>query len=334
MSKKFAFIFPGQGSQSVGMLAKLAASHPEVGGTFATASDALGYDLWKLVQEGPESELMATERTQPMMLAAGVAVWRVWRAQGGKFPSLLAGHSLGEYTALVCAGALDFAEAVSLVADRGRFMQEALPRGAGAIAAILGLDDQRVVELCEAAAEDEVVSAVNFNAPSQVVVAGHAGAVDRALKLAKAAGAKRAVMLPMSVAAHCPLMKAANERLRRRLAGIRVSAPSIPIIHNVDLSRRGEPDGLREVLARQLYSPVRWADTVRLMAGEGIEMVIECGPGKVLSGLNKRIERKMTALPVFDDAGLSKALKATGSLDAAPVASSMSLKPALQYTGG
>jgi [acyl-carrier-protein] S-malonyltransferase len=335
MFKKLAFIFPGQGSQSVGMLWNLAAAHPEVIATFHAASEVLGYDLWKLIQEGPETELMLTERTQPMMLAAGVAVWQVWKAKGGQMPSLMAGHSLGEYSALVCAGSMDFQEAISLVADRGRFMQEAVPPGKGAIAAILGLEDQQVREICETAGQGEVVAAVNYNAPGQVVVAGHTGAVDRAQQLAMEAGAKRAMKLAMSVPAHSPLMEAALDRFTQRLADIRFLPPSTPVIHNFDLSSRQEPDELRDVLSKQLYNPVRWADTIRKMAQEGVDLVIECGPGKVLTAMNKRIEKGMTALPIFDETSLHKALENAGKLAGQgaklPPAG---LKPAFGYPGG
>ena len=305
---KLAFVFPGQGSQSVGMLAQLAKTHPEVEATYEEASDAIDYDLWNLVQNGPDSELMLTERTQPAMLAAGVAVWRVWCRLGGRRPKVMAGHSLGEYTALVCAESIAFHEAVRLVADRGRFMQDAVPRGRGAIAAIIGLNDQQVASICESAADVGIVSAVNFNAPTQVVIAGHTEAVDRAVALGKESGAKRAVILPMSVPAHSPLMESVADRFRERLAEVAISPPATPVIHNVDLSRRTEPDEVREVLARQLYSPVRWADTIRQIAKDGISTVIECGPGKVLSALTRRIERQLSMLPVCDVETLSKAL--------------------------
>jgi [acyl-carrier-protein] S-malonyltransferase len=305
---KLAFVFPGQGSQSVGMLAHLAESHPEVEATYQEASDALGYDLWGLVQNGPDAELMLTERTQPAMLAAGVAVWRVWCRLGGLRPEVMAGHSLGEYTALVCAESMSFREAVTLVADRGRFMQDAVPRGRGAIAAIIGLDDHQIASICESAADVGVVSAVNFNAPTQVVIAGHTEAVERAVALGRKSGAKRAVILPMSVPAHSPLMEPVADRFRQRLADVAISSPTTPVIHNVDLSRRTEPDEVREMLARQLYSPVRWADTIRQVAKDGISTVIECGPGKVLSALTRRIERHLSVLPVCDAETLTKAL--------------------------
>ena len=305
-----AFVFPGQGSQAVGMLAELAAAFDTVEATFAQASEVLGYDLWQLVQQGPAEQLNATHKTQPAMLAAGVAVWRVWQAAGGEMPVLMAGHSLGEYTALVCAGALEFADAVALVADRGRFMQQAVPEGEGAMAAILGLEDEQVAAICEQAAHGEVLEAVNFNSPGQVVIAGQATAVARAVEAAKAAGAKRALVLPVSVPSHCALMKPAAERLAERLAGVNIAAPSITVLHNADVAAYSEPEQIRDALVRQLHSPVRWVETIRALAGEGVAAVIECGPGKVLAGLNKRIERKMPVFPVFDPASLDKALAA------------------------
>ena len=303
-----AFVFPGQGSQSVGMYADLAANHPEVRATFDEASTELGHDLWQVVANGPEEELNKTHVTQPAMLAAGVAAWRAWLAQGGKKPAVMAGHSLGEYTALVCAGALEFADAVRLVAERGRFMQEAVPAGAGAMAAILGLDDTQVVEVCAQAAQGDVVSAVNFNSPGQVVVAGSAAAVQRAVDLAKGAGAKRAVLLPVSVPSHCSLMKPAADRLAERLASIDVKAPSIPVLNNVDVTAADDPAAIRDALVRQLYSPVRWVETIRRMHADGVDRLVECGPGKVLVGLNKRIEKDMAASAIVDAASLAQAL--------------------------
>ncbi len=307
---KQAFVFPGQGSQAVGMLAELAAAFDTVEDTFAQASEVLGYDLWQLVQQGPAEELNATHKTQPAMLAAGVAVWRVWRGAGGGTPALMAGHSLGEYTALVCAGALDFADAVALVAERGRFMQQAVPPGEGAMAAILGLDDEQVAAVCDRAADGEVLEPVNFNSPGQVVIAGQATAVARAVEAAKAAGAKRALVLPVSVPSHCALMKPAAERLAERLTGVNIAAPSIPVLHNADVAAYSDPEQIRDALVRQLHSPVRWVETIRAMAAQGVAAVTECGPGKVLAGLNKRIERKMPVFPVFDPASLDKALAA------------------------
>ncbi len=303
-----AFVFPGQGSQAVGMLAELGQTCAEVKATFAEASSALGYDLWELAQNGPEEQLNRTDKTQPAMLAAGIAVWRVWQSRGGEQPTVMAGHSLGEYTALVCAGALDFTDAVKLVADRGRFMQEAVAAGTGAMAAILGLADDKVREVCDLAAQGDVVAAVNFNSPGQVVVAGATAAVERAMAMAKEAGAKRAVMLPVSVPSHCELMKPASERLAATLAGIEINAPRIPVIHNVDVTGYDDPSMIRDTLVRQLFLPVRWVETVQAMASQGVDKLIECGPGKVLVGLNKRIDRDMQALPVFDSATLETAL--------------------------
>ncbi len=303
-----AFVFPGQGSQSVGMLADLAASYPQVEATFAEASEVLGYDLWKLVQEGPAEELNQTHITQPAMLSAGVAVWRVWQEKGGAQPAMMAGHSLGEYTALVCAGALAFKDAVALVAERGRLMQEAVPAGTGAMAAILGLEDEQVADVCAKAAEGQVLSPVNYNSPGQVVVAGQAEAVNRAVEVAKEAGAKRALLLPVSVPSHCALMQPAAEQLALKLADIEVNTPSIPVINNVDVAVADSPEAIRDALVRQLYSPVRWVETVRKMNTDGADALVECGPGKVLAGLNKRIERGMGADAVFDVAGLDKAL--------------------------
>lgn len=332
MPTELAFVFPGQGSQSVGMLAALAKAQPEVESTFKIASEALGYDLWSLVQQGPERALMATERTQPAMLAAGVAVWRVWRSLGGPLPSVMAGHSLGEYTSLVCAGALEFHDAVSLVADRGRLMQEAVPHGVGAIAAILGLADEKVQDVCVAAADGEIVAPVNFNAPGQVVVAGHTAAVERALKLAQAAGAKRTVVLPMSVPAHSPLMKAVTERFAERLAAVKLTCPSIPVVHNADVAVHADTQRIREALGRQLASPVRWTESVQALARRGAKLVVECGPGKVLAALCKRIDRGLTALPAYDMESLKKALdQSTGLLEPKPGLGRLST--ALGYTG-
>jgi len=308
----FAFIFPGQGSQSVGMLADLAAQHAAVTETFAEASEALGYDLWKIVQEGPAEELNQTHITQPAMLAGGIAVHRAWQAEGGAQPLAMAGHSLGEYTALVAAGSLSLSDAVQLVADRGRFMQEAVPAGTGAMAAILGLDDAKVIEVCKQAAQGEVVAAVNFNSPGQVVVAGHKAAVERAVELAKEAGAKRALLLPVSVPSHCSLMLPAAEKLAERLAGIDFKAPSVPVYNNVDVAAESDPDAIRAALKRQLFSPVRWVETIQALADAGVDTVVECGPGKVLAGLNKRINKGMGTQVTQDADSLAKALGATG----------------------
>jgi [acyl-carrier-protein] S-malonyltransferase len=305
---KFAFVFPGQGSQSVGMLNNLAASFARVRDTFQEASETLGYDLWEVVANGPADELNRTPVTQPAMLAAGTAVWRVWQDQGGSAPSVMAGHSLGEYTALVCAGSLDFGDAVALVAERGRLMQEAVPAGTGSMAAILGLDDDRVRQVCAQAAESEVVQAVNFNSPGQVVIAGQQAAVERAMALAKEAGAKRAVLLPVSVPSHCALMRSAAEKLADRLRNVEIQPPGIPVLHNYDVQTHTDPDAIRDALVMQLYNPVRWVEIIQVMASQGAETVVECGPGKILVGLNKRIEKSMTAKFVFDPVTLEDAL--------------------------
>jgi len=304
----FSFVFPGQGSQSVGMLADLAADHTVVTDTFNSASEVLGYDLWSRIQQGPAEELNKTHITQPAMLVSGVAVWRVWQAAGGPAPSVMAGHSLGEYTALVCADALAFEDAVGLVEKRGLFMQEAVPAGKGAMAAILGLDDDTVRNLCATAAEGEVAAAVNFNSPGQVVIAGSKGAIERAMVLAKEQGAKRALSLPVSVPSHCDLMKPAAEKLAEVLASTEINTPSIPVIHNADVVSHSGADEIRDALKRQLFMPVRWVETVEKINADGIENLIEGGPGKVLAGLNKRIVKSMTALPVFNNETLEKAL--------------------------
>lgn len=305
-----AFVFPGQGSQSVGMLNALAGEFPQVQATFAEASQALGYDLWTVVEQGPEEKLNQTQITQPAMLAAGVAVWRVWRAQGGVLPAMLAGHSLGEYTALVCAEAMAFGDAVKLVADRGRFMQEAVPAGQGGMAAILGLDDDAVRQVCEQAAQGDVLEAVNFNSPGQVVIAGTAAAVARGAEQAKAAGAKRAVLLPVSVPSHCRLMQPAAAQMASRLAGVAIRAPKLAVIHNAHVQSETTPDGIRHALVRQIESPVRWVETVRTMVAGGVNRIVECGPGKVLAGLNKRIDKQVETLAVYDPATLRAALEA------------------------
>jgi [acyl-carrier-protein] S-malonyltransferase len=308
MIQRLAFVFPGQGSQSVGMLAELAQAYPAVKDTFAEATATLGYDLWQLVQQGPETELNRTDRTQPAMLAAGVAVWRVWNSNGGAVPEILAGHSLGEYTALVCAEALAFTDAVRLVADRGRYMQDAVPQGQGAMAAILGLEDAQVAAVCRQAEQGEVVTAVNFNAPGQVVIAGTAAAVERAVALAREAGAKRAITLPVSVPSHCALMKPAAENMRRVLAKTPMHKPVLPVLHNADVASHAEIARIRDALARQLCSPVRWVETVQDMEKRGINIVIECGPGRVLTGLNKRIGQELVTLSIHDPDSLEEAL--------------------------
>ena len=305
-----AAVFPGQGSQSIGMLADLADAFPLVEETFREASEVLGYDLWRVCQEGPEEKLNATECTQPAMLAAGVAVWRVWRRQGGPEPDAMAGHSLGEYSALVCARSVRFADAVALVASRGRFMQDAVPMGQGAVAAVIGMADDDVDAACRAVEQDEVVRPVNFNAPGQVVLAGHAAAVARAIERARESGARRAVLLPLSVPVHSPLMEPAAERFRSRIEEVEFATPEVPVIANVGLEPHGSAAIIRERLVRQLHSPVPWTATVRRLADFGIGEVLEPGPGRVLSGLNRRIDRGMKAHAVFDPSSLDAALRA------------------------
>lgn len=308
----FAFVFPGQGSQSVGMLSELSTIFPHVQSTFAEASEALGYDLWKLVSEGSEQDLNQTERTQPAMLAAGIAVWRSWQATTDLLPAFLAGHSLGEYTALVAAGALEFADAIKLVELRGQFMQQAVPAGQGAMAAILGLEDDVVRAVCEQASEFGVVEAVNFNSPGQVVIAGSADAVNPALEIAKEKGAKRALLLPVSVPSHCALMKPAAENLANSLSDITIGMPTIPVIHNASVTSVDSAAEIKKLLAMQLYSPVRWVETVQWFASQGVDTLVECGPGKVLAGLTKRIDKSLTGLPVFDANSLQAAIQAVG----------------------
>ncbi|NJD31939.1 MAG: ACP S-malonyltransferase [Gammaproteobacteria bacterium] len=305
-----AVVFPGQGSQSVGMLAALAAAEPVVQETFAEASEVLGYDLWQLCQHGPEAELGVTERTQPAMLAAGVATWRVWRTRGGPLPAAMAGHSLGEYTALVCSDAIDFRRAVDLVRFRGQVMQRAVPLGQGAMAAVLGLDDAELVAACREAAQGEVVEPVNFNAPGQTVIAGHATAVARAIEAAKARGAKRAVALPVSVPSHSSLMVGAADQLAERLASVEIRVPNVPAVYTVDVGKHESPDGIRRALREQLFKPVRWAETVRAMIRSGVTTFVECGPGKVLTSLGKRIEKgpHLAMLAVDDPDTLAAAL--------------------------
>ena len=293
------------------MLADLAADHRQVQESFAEASEVLGYDLWALSQQGPEARLNATEQTQPAMLAAGVAVARVWRAAGGPAPVVAAGHSLGEYVALVYAGSLAFADAVALVAARGRFMQEAVPEGQGAIAALLGLDDARVLELCESVTDrsaGRIVSAVNFNAPGQVVIAGDAGAVEMAIALAGEAGARKTIKLPMSVPVHCELMEPARERLSAKLDDTRLDAPEFPVVHNADNRTHREAAEIRDVLAQQLTRPVRWVESVTRLREHGATILVEPGPGRILTGLNKRIDRSLKTMAVHDSASLDKAL--------------------------
>jgi [acyl-carrier-protein] S-malonyltransferase len=305
---RLAFVFPGQGSQAVGMLADVGATWPVVQETFAEASEALGYALWALVQNGPESELNSTEKTQPALLTAGVALWRAWQQQGGKTPDFLAGHSLGEYTALVAAGCISLADGVRLVALRGQLMQQAVPAGEGAMAAILGLDDAAVQQCCAEASAVGVVSAVNYNAPGQVVIAGSSAAVARAIELLKAAGAKRALPLPVSVPSHCALMQPAAEKLREALAAVSFSAPVIPVVQNVGGRIEADVDAMRTALVSQLYSPVLWTTSVETLAGLGVSRILECGPGKVLCGLNKRIVKELETASLENVASFQAAL--------------------------
>ncbi|MGG5215117.1 MULTISPECIES: ACP S-malonyltransferase [Rahnella] len=306
---KIAVVFPGQGSQTLGMLADLAAAHPVVEETFAEASSALGYDLWQLVQQGPAEELNKTWQTQPALLAASVAIWRVWQQQNGAQPVLMAGHSLGEYSALVCAGVLDFKQAISLVELRGKLMQEAVPAGTGAMYAIIGLDNDAIAKACEESAQGQVVSPVNFNSPGQVVIAGNKEAVERAGAACKEAGAKRALPLPVSVPSHCALMKPAADKLAVALENVTFSAPQYSVVNNVDVKIETSPEAIRSALVRQLYSPVRWTESVEFMAAQGVEQLLEVGPGKVLTGLTKRIVDTLTASAVNDTASLAAALE-------------------------
>lgn len=303
-----AFVFPGQGSQSVGMVSALAEKYPLVESSYIEASDVLGYDLWNLVQSGPEEELNITARTQPALLVAGIVVWRIWKERGGRIPDLLAGHSLGEYTALVCSGAIEFTDAVRLVADRGEYMQSSVPAGTGSMAAILGLQDEQIKNICEQSAQGQIVSAANFNSSGQVVIAGHTEAVERAVDLARKEGAKRSLILPVSVPSHCELMQEAAKRLANRLQEIDIASPVIPVIHNVDATSSTDVEEIREMLVKQLYKPVRWVDTIKSMTAKGITQIVECGPGKVLSGLVKRIDRNIQIMPVYDPESLDKAL--------------------------
>lgn len=308
MSKSLAFVFPGQGSQQVGMLSELAEKYPIIETTFAEASEVLEYDLWKLVSTGPESELNQTHITQPALLTASVALWRLWSELSEQQPEILAGHSLGEYSALVCAGVIPFQDAVKLVRARGEFMQQAVPAGTGAMAAILGLSDDAVKNACEAAAQGDVVSPVNYNCPSQVVIAGEKEAVARAIDACKEAGAKRAIPLPVSVPSHCSLMKPAADRLAEMMDSIEFSPAQIPVVQNVTASVSSSTQEIKANLLSQLYSPVLWTDSIKQISSQGFEQTVECGPGKVLSGLNKKIDKSLTVLSIGDITGLEKAL--------------------------
>ena len=304
----FTFAFPGQGSQSVGMLAELAQSYPIVLTTFKEASDVLGYDLWELVQQGPAETLNQTDKTQPALLTASVALWRIWVEKKGPKPAVIAGHSLGEYSALVCAGVIAFKDALALVELRGQLMQQAVPAGSGAMSAIIGLDNDKIAACCLQAAEGQIISPVNFNSPGQVVIAGNKEAVERAGLLLKAAGAKRVLPLPVSVPSHCALMKPAAEKLAVALQSVIFNTPEIAVINNVDVIAETDVEKIKDALVRQLFCPVRWSDIVEKMANDGITIQVEAGPGKVLSGLVRRIDKRFTAEVINDSATLEKAL--------------------------
>lgn len=307
-----AFVFPGQGSQAVGMLAELAQSHAVVRTTFEEASEGAGVDLWSLSQQGPEEALNRTEHTQPALLAASVAVWRVWLASGGARPARLAGHSLGEYSALVCAGALSLSDAASLVAARGRLMQAAVPAGRGAMAAVLGADDALVAKVCEAVAEGQVLAPANFNSPGQVVIAGDAEAVQRAQVRLAEEGIKKVVPLAVSVPSHCALMRGAADALAERMAAVAWSLPQVPVVQNAEARSYDSIEAIRAALQRQLYMPVRWTGCVQALAAAGATELLECGPGKVLTGLAKRIDRSLSARAIGEPASLEAALAALG----------------------
>jgi [acyl-carrier-protein] S-malonyltransferase len=303
-SMTLAFVYPGQGSQSVGMMAAYGDA-PVIAQTLQEANDALGFDLAGMIANGSAEDLNKTVNTQPAMLAAGVAVWRLWQSLGGAAPAFMAGHSLGEYTALTSAGAIDFADALRLVRLRAEAMQSAVPEGVGAMAAVLGLDDATVRAVCAEAAQGEVLAAVNYNSPGQVVIAGHKAAVDRGCALAKEKGAKRALPLPVSVPSHCALMQPAAEKLRAAMAGIEIRLPAVPVIHNADVAAATSAEAIRDALARQLFSPVRWVESMQALAAQGVTQIAECGPGKVLAGLNKRILEAVPTVALADAAALA-----------------------------
>lgn len=302
----FAFLFPGQGSQHPGMMAGYH-GHPEVHATFAEASEVLGDDLWALAESGPAEALNLTRNTQPVMLTAGVAVWRAWLADGGAAPAIVAGHSLGEYTALVAAGALAFQDALPLVRFRAEAMQDAVPAGTGAMAAIMGGDAAAIADACREAAQGEIVEPVNFNAPGQIVIAGHRSAVERAIAAARAHGARRGVMLPVSAPFHSSLLAPAATRLAERLRAVPITSPTIPVLHNVDVEQHREPDAIRDALARQAASPVRWTETIAALVAAGITAMVECGPGNVLSGLARKIDERLATYALSDDAAIADA---------------------------
>jgi [acyl-carrier-protein] S-malonyltransferase len=303
-----AFVFPGQGSQKIGMLAELASLNPAVEATFKEASDVLGYDLWQMIQQGEQADINLTERTQPMLLASSVAIWRLWNEKGGPTPAQMAGHSLGEWSALVCAGAVEFADAVKIVRARGAYMQEAVPVGEGAMAAILGLSDEVITAACDKARDDGIVDAVNFNAPGQVVIAGSAAAVDRAIANCKEAGAKRALALPVSAPFHTSLMQPAAEQLTELVESTTFASPTIPVIHNVTAKPEQDAKAIKSLMLEQIYKPVLWVDCILALKAAGAEHFVECGPGRVLNGLTKRIDRDLKSLSTDDIASLDNAL--------------------------
>lgn len=305
---QLAIIFPGQGSQALGMLNDISDQYPQIEQTFSEASQVLGYDLWDLVQNGQASDLNRTDRTQPALLAASVALWRVWQDSNAIEPTFFAGHSLGEYSALVCSGAIAFTDAIKLVELRGQYMLEAVPEGVGSMAAIIGLADDAIATACLEGAQGQVVSPVNYNSPGQVVIAGHKEAVDRASILCKEAGAKRALPLAVSVPSHCSLMIPAAEKLAEQLASMTINTPSIPVINNVDVANASEPAAIRDALKRQLFSPVRWTETIQFFAANDITALVEMGPGKVLTGLTRRIDKSITCVATNDLTGLATAL--------------------------
>ncbi len=310
MKNNLAFVFPGQGSQKIGMLAELAQNYGVVGETFAEASEVLGYDLWDLVQNGTQEEITMTERTQPLLLTASVAVWRIWQQENGAQPVLMAGHSLGEWSALVCSGVVAFKDAVRLVRNRGAYMQDAVAPGEGAMAAIIGLDDDKIKAVCADACQGQEVSAVNFNSPGQVVIAGNAAAVERAIEGCKAAGAKRAMPLPVSAPFHTSLMQPAADRLASEILATEFSVPQVLVVHNVNAKTEGDPEKIKQLMIEQICSPVLWVDCVNTLTTNGVDTVVECGAGKVLSGLCKRIDRSVNSYATEDNDSLAQALTA------------------------
>ena len=305
---KLAFVFPGQGSQKVGMLADLEQKNKQVSDTFAEASDVLGYDMWKMVQEGPQEEINLTERTQPILLASSVAIWRIWLDKQGQKPSFMAGHSLGEWSALVCSETVSFSDALKIVQSRGQCMQKAVPVGKGAMAAIIGLEDSIIIEACQSASEIGVVDAVNFNAPGQVVIAGSILAVNQAIEECKQAGAKRALPLPVSAPFHTSLMKPAADQLSELVNSVTFKQPSVPVVHNVHAETEKNPDTIKTLMLEQIYKPVRWVDCVKTLKSSGVNTIVECGPGKVLCGLNKRIDKELLSLATDDQSSFEATL--------------------------